>query len=190
MPTCVSSCVPPMRLVLRLVLRSAFPACSWAMAFDMGTVSPCSPLVLSCCVAIPFRFSIFRLAFSSRPASRFASRLCVLPCVPFIRIAVASRSASRFHCLSAGHDLTFVWGAVSFCLPLAVSPWRLVLGVCVPSCMPSLRFCLASCVSAFRYAFRHVSRLPACPVGDGIRCGTVPSCSPLTLPCRVLPCRA
>lgn len=56
--SCVSSCV------------SLFPVCPWAMAFDMGAVSPCSPLVLSCRVAIPFRFSIFRLALRLARASR------------------------------------------------------------------------------------------------------------------------
>lgn len=115
--SCVSSCV--------LSLRFVFPACLWVMAFDMGAVLPCSPLVLSCRAVplISFRFSIFRLA----------ARLVLRP----------------VFLLARGARPDFHMGAVSSCLPLIFLPCRLVLGVCVPSCMPSLRAVLSvrSCVS-------------------------------------------
>lgn len=77
-------------------LRFAFHACQWAMAFDMGAVSPCLPLVLSC------RVVACRSAFrsSSRPASRVSS--CHASCLAcrFVRLVMPSRPAFRFHCLS------------------------------------------------------------------------------------------
>ena len=157
--------------------------------------TPLGPPLRALNISAPFRFAIrysvsfFYISsrFASRLASRFASRLCVSSCVPFMRLAVASRFASRFHCLSAGHDLTFVWGAVSSCLPLAVSPCvssvRVVfVSPCVSTCVPILYAVHAShpaycsCVPCRAVRFRLC--VPTCvssciplvglPVGDGI----------------------
>ena len=149
MPTCVSffvslcvSCHPALRSVppsrscfspFVLSLRFAFPVCPWAMVFDMGTVSPCSPLVLPCRAA-------YLVSFFYIP-SRLV-RLVLRPVMPcrLVRLVLASCSASRFHCLSVGHGPGSHMGAVSPCLPFIVSSLCLVLGICVPPCMTLLRF--------------------------------------------------
>lgn len=183
MPPCVSSCrlALAFRLAFRsafrlsyrsfvLSLRFAFLACPWAMAFDMGTVSSCSPLVLSCRAAIhSVSFFYIPSRCSSCPASRFACRSCVSPCVSSYASRCSSRPASRFHYLPVRNDTAFDMGAVSSCLPLAVS-------VCV-SCL-AFRSALAVSVSAFRlvgsllrFALRAVLRsalYPACSLAQWV----------------------
>lgn len=107
-------------------------------------------------ISAPFRFalrysvSFFYIPsrFASRSASRFASRLCVSSCVLFMRLAVASRSASRFHCLSWDTTTRLSYGRRFALLAACRLALRLVLGVCVSPCMPSVRvvprFCPAS----------------------------------------------
>ena len=175
--------------------RFAFHACPLAMAFDMGTVLLCSPLTLPCRLSrFVFLYSVsllrlalrpvLRLVCASRPASRSASRY-------------ASRLASRFHCLSAGHDLTFVWAPFR---PACRLPSRfasrvrrlrfcLVCRPCISSCrlvlyaVPRFLFCvsalrLAHCVSLLPLAHRRCFSF-----------GTVPLCSPLVfvVSCRSVP---
>lgn len=139
--------------------------------------TPLGPPLRALNISAPFRFAIrysvsfFYISsrFASRLASRFASRLCVSSCVPFMRLAVASRFASRFHCLSAGHDMTFVWAPFR---PACRLPSRLASRVrrlrfclvCRP-CVPPVRIALAfrhAFCSAFRHACRPVSRFAAC----------------------------
>lgn len=102
---------------------------------------------------------------ASRPASRFASRLCVSPCVAVRCVScyvvsscvpVCVSFCVPFSLLICGARPDFRIGAVSFCLPLAVSPWRLVLGVRDAA----LYAVLASrpCVPLLRFAMRSVLR--------------------------------
>lgn len=145
------------------------------MAFDMGTVLPCSPLTLPC------RLSRFVVLYSVSPcvssASRFASRLCVSSCVLFMRLAVASRHCVPFSLLAVGCDMTFIRGAVSSCLPLAVSP-------CVSCSMPFL-----VSVLRFRSASCHCVSLLPLVLRAVFLFGTVSLCSPLVLPFRALALR-
>lgn len=122
--------------------------------------APLGPPLRVLNISAPFRFALrYSVSFfyiSSRPASclasrsasRFASRLCVSSCVLFMRLAVASRSASRFHCLSWDTTTRLSYGRRFALLAACRLALRLVLGVCVSPCMPSVRvvprFCPAS----------------------------------------------
>ena len=135
----VSLCSPLFFSFFYITSRRAFrPASRFACRRS-------SRLGVSSCVSscVPFCVSFVRLVCASRPAlpSGVFRAMSSRPACRY-----ASRSASRFHCLSAGHDLTFVRGAVSFCLPLAVSSWRLVLGVCVSALYAAI---------ASRFSSRH-----------------------------------
>lgn len=196
--SCVSPCVPlgvsfcVFCLSYRPCVSSfrfAFHACPWAIAFDMGTVLPCSPLTLPCRLSrFVVLYSVPRLAVASRPA-------CVPFCVSFVRLALRAVHSYRrgvsfcvpFSLLVVEHDPTFVWGAVSSCLPLAVSSCvssvRVVfVSPCVSTCVPILYAVHAShpaycsCVPCRAVRFRLC--VPTCvssciplvglPVGDGI----------------------
>lgn len=164
--------------------------------------------------AIPFCFSIFRLAIRLvlrpvlRPVLRLALRLAlraviasrVIPlgvpfCVSFVRLVLRAVHASRCGVSSLRPVFTacrrmrydFHMGAVSSCLPLAVSPCvssvRVVfVSPCVSTCVPILYAVHAShpaycsCVPCRAVRFRLC--VPTCvssciplvglPVGDGI----------------------
>ena len=114
------------------------------MAFDMDTVSPCSPLVLPCRAA-------HLVSFFYIP-SRLASRRFVSPCVPFSLLTRGIR-----------HD--FHMGAVSPCLPLAVSSC-VSLGVSIRACCLASRLvAFLSCVPLLRLiiAFRFPHSLRSSP---------------------------
>ena len=114
------------------------------MAFDMDTVSPCSPLVLPCRAA-------HLVSFFYIP-SRLASRRFVSPCVPFSLLTRGIR-----------HD--FHMGAVSPCLPLAVSSC-VPLGVSIRACCLASRLvAFLSCVPLLRLiiAFRFPHSLRSSP---------------------------
>lgn len=165
--SCVSPCVPlgvsfcVFCLSYRPCVSSfrfAFHACPWAIAFDMGTVLPCSPLTLPCRLShFVVLYSVPRLAVASRPA-------CVPFCVSFVRLALRA--------------VSFVSLAVSFCVPFSLLicgarpdlrvgrrfvllaacrlVLRLVLGVCVSALYAALAF--RPCVSLLRFAMRSVLR--------------------------------
>lgn len=160
--SCVSPCVPlgvsfcVFCLSYRPCVSSfrfAFHACPWAIAFDMGTVLPCSPLTLPCRLSrFVFLYSVPRLALRAgmrlvlrpvfiacrvmRPdfrmgrrfvllaACRLALRLVLGVCVSALYAALASRFSSRH--------------AVSCSMPFLVSVLRFRSASC--HCVPL--FCL------------------------------------------------
>ena len=166
---CVFPCETIVRLSCVLYLLTVEKAESSFGASPAGVeyiraVSLCSPL-------ISFRFSIFRLAIASCLASRFASRYASRPacrsCVSLWRLVLRPVFAA---CRWMRYD--FRMGRRFVLLAACRLVLRLVLGVCVPSCMPPLRLALSSralcrssfflfCVSALRLAIAcRFCRLP------------------------------
>lgn len=133
------------------------------MAFDMDTVSPCSPLVLPCRTAhlVSFFYIPSRLAYR-------LVRLALRPAIPsrrlVLRLGVSSRPASRFHCLLVGYDTTFILAPFRLAcrLPSRLAFRSAFLSVLVVLRLVSLRFCPACryCVSSLRSVFlTHFARL-------------------------------
>lgn len=152
--------------------RPRAPLWSPLRAFNIRAVSFCSPLF-----RFVFLYSVspWRLAL---PASRFASRLCVSSCVPFMRLARRLVIASRFRCLS-WDAIRLSYGRRFALLAACRLVLRLVLGVCVSVLYAALacRSSFLSCVS-----FPRSRHAVSCSMPFLVFCSAFPLC---VLPLRV-----